>query len=160
MQGISPCLGTGLHIIFLAHAVFAYLTAWEKGFFSCFDGPSQRLRRAVFEHFKGLFAFISIVEEHHRSFDAAGDDLVMRRIQMTEELSKVLTAEETAEHLRLSSATVYRLAQAGEIPGLRVGRQWRFQGRAAQGVGDGSPSDAGDLLRTGLCLAMAAGDVV
>ena len=42
---------------------------------------------------------------------------------MTEGLSKVLTAEETGECLHLSGATVYGLAQAGEIPGLRVGRQ-------------------------------------
>jgi excisionase family DNA binding protein len=38
----------------------------------------------------------------------------------------VMTAGEVAAYLRLDQATVYRLAQAGEIPGRRVGRSWRF----------------------------------
>jgi excisionase family DNA binding protein len=41
------------------------------------------------------------------------------------ELPDVLTAEETARYLRLSVATVYHLAQAGEIPAVRIGRVWR-----------------------------------
>jgi len=43
------------------------------------------------------------------------------------ELPDVLTANEVAQYLRLSAATVCRLAQAGEVPAVRVGRQWRFQ---------------------------------
>ena len=42
-------------------------------------------------------------------------------------LPQILTVAETAQYLRLSAATVYRLAQAGEIPAVRVGRLWRFQ---------------------------------
>jgi len=42
---------------------------------------------------------------------------------------QVLTAGETAEYLRLSVATVYRLAQEGSIPAVRVGRVWRFPRR-------------------------------
>ena len=44
-----------------------------------------------------------------------------------EELPKILTVAEAAQYLRLSVATVYRLAQAGEVPAVRVGRQWRVQ---------------------------------
>ena len=43
------------------------------------------------------------------------------------ELPDVLTANEVAQYLRLSAATVYRWVQAGEIPAVRIGRVWRFQ---------------------------------
>lgn len=39
----------------------------------------------------------------------------------------VMNVEEVAEYLRLAPATVYRLANRGEIPGAKVGRVWRFQ---------------------------------
>jgi excisionase family DNA binding protein len=41
-------------------------------------------------------------------------------------LSNVLTAKETATYLRVSTVLVRRLAQAGELPGMKVGRVWRF----------------------------------
>lgn len=40
-----------------------------------------------------------------------------------------LTVEQAAERLQLSEATVYRLARAGDLPGVRVGRSWRFDPR-------------------------------
>lgn len=40
---------------------------------------------------------------------------------------KIMTVAEVAEYLRLGEATVYRLAQEGEIPGVKVGRSWRFK---------------------------------
>ncbi len=36
-----------------------------------------------------------------------------------------LTTEEVISYLRVTSRTVYRLIQAGELPAARVGRQWR-----------------------------------
>jgi PTS system nitrogen regulatory IIA component len=39
---------------------------------------------------------------------------------------QILTVEEVAAYLRLSTATVYRMALAGEMPAKRVGRSWRF----------------------------------
>ncbi len=39
---------------------------------------------------------------------------------------QILTVGEVASYLRVSEATVYRLALAGEIPARRVGRSWRF----------------------------------
>jgi excisionase family DNA binding protein len=41
----------------------------------------------------------------------------------------VMTAREVAAYLRVSKATVYRLANAGQIPATRVGRSWRFHRR-------------------------------
>lgn len=37
-----------------------------------------------------------------------------------------LTASEVAELLRLNVETVYSLAQKGELPGAKIGGQWRF----------------------------------
>ena len=39
----------------------------------------------------------------------------------------VLTVKDTANYLRLSEMTVLRLAGRGLIPGVKIGRQWRFQ---------------------------------
>src|SRR3954453_8719873 len=40
-----------------------------------------------------------------------------------------LTTEEVLEYLQVNLRTVYRLIKAGQIPGGRVGRQWRFRKR-------------------------------
>jgi excisionase family DNA binding protein len=39
----------------------------------------------------------------------------------------MLTAAEVASYLRLHVMTIYRMAQGGELPALRIGWQWRFQ---------------------------------
>jgi len=41
--------------------------------------------------------------------------------------NEIMTAPEVAQYLRLDKATIYRLAQAGEIPAVKVGRTWRFK---------------------------------
>jgi excisionase family DNA binding protein len=41
-------------------------------------------------------------------------------------LPGVVTADEAAKYLRVSKATVLRLANRGIILGVRIGRQWRF----------------------------------
>lgn len=38
----------------------------------------------------------------------------------------MLLAVELATELRCSVQTVYRMAREGKIPGIRVGRSWRF----------------------------------
>lgn len=39
---------------------------------------------------------------------------------------EVLNIKQLAERLQLSERTVYRLANAGDLPGFRVGKAWRF----------------------------------
>lgn len=39
----------------------------------------------------------------------------------------VLTVPEVSEFLRVSTETVYRLAQRGELRGRKIGRIWRFK---------------------------------
>jgi len=41
-------------------------------------------------------------------------------------MSEILTAEETAELFRVSTAFVRGMANSGEIPGTKLGDDWRF----------------------------------
>jgi excisionase family DNA binding protein len=38
-----------------------------------------------------------------------------------------MTVEEVAKYLQLHTQTVSRMAQRGELPGVKVGRHWRFK---------------------------------
>ncbi len=38
-----------------------------------------------------------------------------------------MTTEEVREYLQVTQRTIYRLIDAGRIPAVRVGRQWRFR---------------------------------
>ncbi len=38
----------------------------------------------------------------------------------------ILTTEEAADFLRVSTKTLLALARDGELPGTKVGRPWRF----------------------------------
>jgi excisionase family DNA binding protein len=40
--------------------------------------------------------------------------------------NEILTADETADLFRVSTAYVRSLANSGEIPGLKLGDDWRF----------------------------------
>ncbi len=43
-----------------------------------------------------------------------------------------LTAQQVADLLQLHILTVYRLAESGELPGFKAGRQWRFAREAIE----------------------------
>jgi excisionase family DNA binding protein len=38
----------------------------------------------------------------------------------------VLTIDQLADYLQITKSTLYKLVQAGRVPGKKVGRQWRF----------------------------------
>ncbi len=40
--------------------------------------------------------------------------------------SEILTVEEVSEFLRLHPTTIYRMLKRNEIPGFKVGNEWRF----------------------------------
>jgi excisionase family DNA binding protein len=42
---------------------------------------------------------------------------------------EVLTAEEAAEFLSFNPVTVRQKARSGEIPGRKIGKEWRFSRR-------------------------------
>jgi len=49
---------------------------------------------------------------------------------MSKRQPDVLTLNEVAEYLRIPRSTTYKLAQEGKIPGVKVGRHWRFHKEA------------------------------
>lgn len=40
---------------------------------------------------------------------------------------EILTVKEVAEYLKMNPRTVYKLAQDGQIPGVKIASQWRFK---------------------------------
>ena len=44
-----------------------------------------------------------------------------------QELEACLTTDEVLVYLKVTPRTIYRLIRTGELPALRVGRQWRFR---------------------------------
>lgn len=62
---------------------------------------------------------------------------------------RLITSRELQEYLHLDRITIYRMVQAGEIPAMKVGGQWRFsraeiedwlKHRQAQAPAQGTPS--------------------
>ncbi len=39
---------------------------------------------------------------------------------------RVMTVKELSEYLRVHPTTIYKLLRRGELPGFRVGSDWRF----------------------------------
>jgi excisionase family DNA binding protein len=42
---------------------------------------------------------------------------------------RLWTVAEVADHMRVSNMTVYRLIKAGQLPAIRVGKNYRIRGR-------------------------------
>ncbi len=40
--------------------------------------------------------------------------------------NNIMTTQELAEYIKLNEKTVIKMAQSGELPGVKVGNQWRF----------------------------------
>jgi excisionase family DNA binding protein len=49
---------------------------------------------------------------------------------MSDPRGTVFTIGELASYLKISKSTLYKLAQAGGLPGVKVGRHWRFHREA------------------------------
>jgi excisionase family DNA binding protein len=45
---------------------------------------------------------------------------------------RIVTVREVAEFLRLKEATICRLASEGKLPGVKVGKSWRFDMEALE----------------------------
>jgi excisionase family DNA binding protein len=43
------------------------------------------------------------------------------------QISAFLTTEEVLGCLKVNPRTIYRLIKSGELPAVRIGRQWRFR---------------------------------
>ena|ERR1700684_4144105 len=58
--------------------------------------------------------------------DARIDDVMKRTLMRQSETKNVLTVAEVAEILRVHSTTIYRLVKRGELPGFKLGGNWRI----------------------------------
>jgi excisionase family DNA binding protein len=43
------------------------------------------------------------------------------------EMNEFWTAEEVSTYLRIPQSTIYKLAQDKVLPGIKVGKHWRFR---------------------------------
>lgn len=57
----------------------------------------------------------------------------------------LLTAAEVADQLRVSTMTIYRLIRSGELPAVRVGRNYRVRQRDLDAYLDAQVVDPDDL---------------
>ena len=51
----------------------------------------------------------------------------MKQLGAGESPAVFLTMEEVLAYLKVTSRTVYRLIKVGDLPAVRLGRQWRFR---------------------------------
>jgi excisionase family DNA binding protein len=54
---------------------------------------------------------------------------LMDGLHMTtgDQLQAFLTTEDVLGYLKVTPRTIYRLIRIGELPAVRIGRQWRFR---------------------------------
>jgi excisionase family DNA binding protein len=45
---------------------------------------------------------------------------------MGDAMEQLMTIDEVADYMQVSRFTVYRLVKSRQIPGTKIGRQWRF----------------------------------
>ena len=45
---------------------------------------------------------------------------------MIEHMNEVMTLKQVADYFKVSEITVHRLTQRGMVPGVKIGRQWRY----------------------------------
>lgn len=55
-----------------------------------------------------------------------GIALCEKELRMAKSQDTVLTIDELANYLKLSKSTLYHFARNGNVPGVKVGRHWRF----------------------------------
>src|SRR5688572_12266613 len=47
-------------------------------------------------------------------------------------MAEMLTAKDIQDLLQVDRSTVYRMAEAGRLPAVKVGKQWRFPGNLVE----------------------------
>lgn len=45
-------------------------------------------------------------------------------------MPRVMTVKDLSDYLRVHPSTVYKLLRRGELPGFRIGSDWRFNAEA------------------------------
>ena len=87
---------------------------------------AERLNRAAFELKTPKRALVAGVVDRY----LGADESVVGRAATQVREPDVLTVEQLAELLQVDAPTVRKLAAAGELPGRKLGRHWRFSRHA------------------------------
>jgi excisionase family DNA binding protein len=59
-------------------------------------------------------------------FDGGFVGILVNQVPFMPPKAKVITVGELAEHLRVHRSTLYRLLKKGQLPGFKIGGDWRF----------------------------------
>ncbi len=60
----------------------------------------------------------------------------------------LVTVREAANFLRISSRTVYRLIESGQLGAVRIGKQWRIPANDLPGRESARPAEASQAQQT------------
>jgi excisionase family DNA binding protein len=52
---------------------------------------------------------------------------VRKVMPMADATDTIMTLDDLAAYVKLSKSSLYKLCQAGKVPGTKIGRTWRFQ---------------------------------
>jgi excisionase family DNA binding protein len=55
-----------------------------------------------------------------------GGEKLMAELSTSQGGTRVLTVRELSDYLRVHPSTIYRLLKNGQLPGFKVGSDWRF----------------------------------
>ncbi|MFV9673699.1 MAG: helix-turn-helix domain-containing protein, partial [Acidimicrobiia bacterium] len=70
-------------------------------------------------------------------------------MQTTQTTPTYLTARDVQELIRVDRSTIYRMAESGRLPAIKIGRQWRFPSDAIhEWLGTAPNGDASALPRS------------
>lgn len=65
---------------------------------------------------------------------------VENQYQMAKVSNEIMTLADLAAYVQLSKSSLYKLCQAGKVPGMKIGRHWRFHKDAIDAwIRDGVP---------------------
>jgi excisionase family DNA binding protein len=87
---------------------------------------AKRLNQAVTASGRSKRQLIEDAVRAHLS----DDGFVVGRVELSENRPEILTLEEAAELLRLDREAMLAAAEAGQVPGRRIGEEWRFSRNA------------------------------
>ena len=58
---------------------------------------------------------------------------------------EIMNIKEVSEYLKIPISTVYKLAQSGEVPAVKVGKHWRFMKKDLDHLFEKKPENLLDI---------------
>ncbi len=68
-----------------------------------------------------------MLEDGHQAYDSTPGDKERKGVQNDKAFEPLLDTDEAAKLLRMHPRTLRTKARTGSIPGVQVGRRWRFR---------------------------------